>query len=1362
MTENISKKRGWKTWLSVTLIGVFALLAILVVSARIFAMTSLGHGFVEARVEALNIRGQSIKIDGLRGDLLSDFEIDLIQVSDGQGVWLKATNVSADWRYLALISGKLDIDALSAADIDVLRQPILADVNRTTRGNGGSFVRTYALDQIAVDRLSVRAPLSPQDFTGSLSASLDYGDANYAAEIDFASVPAGRDQLSLVLTGKTDTLPSLQYIVESAPGGLIAALARLAPEQSLIGEGILTGIDSERWEGQANMSIDGQQALALNAETTDGIIDLSGSVRPDRHPATPEQVKALGPLEISAQFPITEPLKTGSVSITGDGLEANIRARGKATFNVFADLAAPHRLLRSDGFSVEQLRLEGVVSNLDALKFDGALLARTINQRPYAVATVEGPIALTHSDGRLNGTVNLESSGLRLPQAASLKTATISSTFSYADNTLNLQGLDVSSRLVNASATATMDMRNGLRLESKGRARIDGSLLSPDYLNATQFNWSVTGVPKNALTFSVSGNASVKELTPPLTGPVNYEAQGQFEALSRLNLRQFNVTQSSNRISGQLSYEIGRDLDADLSADVQGFAFGDLSIAQANANLKLKASNGIVTGSGFATADDLTIAKQSLRMLKLTLDNARSQAGLYSLDVNLAADVLEEHLATFARIETGRNSNLIGIKNLKADWGGLALSGDAKLDTRSVEDSTAQFQISGTPIALKQVGLVEASLSIANRQISGDVLAQNVAFDDVNLETLRTKFEGDFRSLKGEMSLDGRAYGNAVMFNGPWEVRDILDEAREIGLEGGGVYGPLDITITQPLNASRTSTSGWLGSGALSVNGGTINFDLRSDFSQRGRLEVVKLPIGPFLQASGRLSRAGTLNGVLQFAGDDGGALTGGGSITLTGLRDPTGKKSDFTLKSRLDLTGDTVMLMLDETGLDDLRFNASFEQAVSVDAQWITPTRQEDEGLRYEVTADGRIGTLADLLLPATLSLDGDLNAQLSGVASDDTISIEGLFQINDGEVLQSTLGLDLIDLNADAMLSDQTIVLSTLNARGRNGGQIEGGGSYAFGALNRSSSQISVRDLVVFDQDLATASISGDLSLHSDTERPIISGDLRIVDASINIENLPSSGPPTLDIDFGDREEKTEETESGIIGLDLNVTSNRVIRIGGRGVDALLSADLHIRNELVDPDVTGTIGIIRGDFSLLGKQFDFQPSMLELSDPLTASELNIAADREDAGFVYSIQVTGTPKRPVIELSSTPELPEDEVLSRVLFGRSPSELTALEAAQLAAAIAQLSGGGGFDLLGGLEDRLGLDTLSVNFDGSELSGVTTGKYLADDVYIEVDTGVDGSPGLSIEWEPLDNIEVEVETVPDEGQSLSVQWKRDFD
>ena len=60
--------------------------------------------------------------------------------------------------------------------------------------------------------------------------------------------------------------------------------------------------------------------------------------------------------------------------------------------------------------------------------------------------------------------------------------------------------------------------------------------------------------------------------------------------------------------------------------------------------------------------------------------------------------------------------------------------------------------------------------------------------------------------------------------------------------------------------------------------------------------------------------------------------------------------------------------------------------------------------------------------------------------------------------------------------------------------------------------------------------------------------------------------------------------------------------------------------------------------------------------------------------------------------------------------------------------------------------------------------VTSGKYLTDNVYLEVRSGAAGAPGLAIEWEPIENIEVEAatNTGEDQGQELSIQWTRDFD
>jgi translocation and assembly module TamB len=119
-------------------------------------------------------------------------------------------------------------------------------------------------------------------------------------------------------------------------------------------------------------------------------------------------------------------------------------------------------------------------------------------------------------------------------------------------------------------------------------------------------------------------------------------------------------------------------------------------------------------------------------------------------------------------------------------------------------------------------------------------------------------------------------------------------------------------------------------------------------------------------------------------------------------------------------------------------------------------------------------------------------------------------------------------------------------------------------------------------------------------------------------------------------------------------------------------------------------------------------------------------------------------------------------VISRILFGRSASQLTTIETARLAAALAQLSGGGGFDLLGGLENALGLDTLDFGQSDDGQTQLTTGKYLTDNVYVEVRSAAEGTPGLAVEWTPRRNISLEVETAPGERQGIAVQWQKDFD
>ena len=136
------------------LLGV--LLVIAVLAARLLAMTGPGRSFIEARIESIRPAGQAIAIDGLDGDLLGQFEIRRLTVSDESGIWLEADEVKARWRPLALLSSHARIDLVSAQGISVLRRPELAESEQDERtGSAGLPVSQVTLGKLSIGAIDL-------------------------------------------------------------------------------------------------------------------------------------------------------------------------------------------------------------------------------------------------------------------------------------------------------------------------------------------------------------------------------------------------------------------------------------------------------------------------------------------------------------------------------------------------------------------------------------------------------------------------------------------------------------------------------------------------------------------------------------------------------------------------------------------------------------------------------------------------------------------------------------------------------------------------------------------------------------------------------------------------------------------------------------------------------------------------------------------------------------------------------------------------------------------------------------------------------------------------------------------------------
>jgi translocation and assembly module TamB len=187
-----------------------------------------------------------------------------------------------------------------------------------------------------------------------------------------------------------------------------------------------------------------------------------------------------------------------------------------------------------------------------------------------------------------------------------------------------------------------------------------------------------------------------------------------------------------------------------------------------------------------------------------------------------------------------------------------------------------------------------------------------------------------------------------------------------------------------------------------------------------------------------------------------------------------------------------------------------------------------------------------------------------------------------------------------------------------------------------------------------------------------------------------------------------------------------------------------------------------VRGEYDFAGKRFEFdERGSVTLSTDPSKIRLNLTATRVDPSITAVIKVEGTAAKPEITLTSSPQLPQDEVLSRVLFGSSAASLSPFEAAQLASALAALAGGGGFDVIGNIRQLAGLDRLTIG--GTDLTGVTVagGKYLTNDVYLELIGGGREGGAVQVEWRVRKNLSL-VSRIAGSGESkLSVRWLRDY-
>lgn len=457
-------------------------------------------------------------------------------------------------------------------------------------------------------------------------------------------------------------------------------------------------------------------------------------------------------------------------------------------------------------------------------------------------------------------------------------------------------------------------------------------------------------------------------------------------------------------------------------------------------------------------------------------------------------------------------------------------------------------------------------------------------------------------------------------------------------------------------------------------------------------------------------------------------------------------------------------------TGLVDEPATARVALPLRLSLQPFAVELPEDARVDGQVRARARLERLA-----ALAALDGqrvagrlDVDLRLAGTLARPSLS--GRAAIADGLVEDAFTGAMIRDLTLELAAEDRRIVVRRLAARDRRDGRYSGEGELSLARLDAPGWRVALRmdDTEVLRNLYGTATIAGQLAFEGDAEAAKLAGRIETRRVDLRLPEPSGAGLPTLAVVEVDRSgRRLPEPEAGgdaglPVRLDLVVEMPGRVFVRGRGLDSEWGGRLTVQGTASEPLVVGEIRHRRGFLDFLDRRFGLSEGLIRFDGAQPPiPELAITASAKGTDIEAVVKVTGRADKPKIELTSVPTLPRDEVLSRLLFKRDTSSITPAQALKLANAVATLQGGG-IDALGKLRNAIGLDTLDVGGQSEKDASARAGKYLSDNVYLEVERGLTPESGKArVEVELTPNLSASTEVSQTSQAGVRLQWKYDY-
>jgi translocation and assembly module TamB len=385
----------------------------------------------------------------------------------------------------------------------------------------------------------------------------------------------------------------------------------------------------------------------------------------------------------------------------------------------------------------------------------------------------------------------------------------------------------------------------------------------------------------------------------------------------------------------------------------------------------------------------------------------------------------------------------------------------------------------------------------------------------------------------------------------------------------------------------------------------------------------------------------------------------------------------------------------------------------------------------------------------------------------------IRGSLSSTDLRLQSSLTGTDVSKIAAKGRFAGSRLELTSFTGQASNGGKVSGTGMFDLANLGTRGPamdiRIATRNARVLARSDMAASVTGPIRIVSDGLTGTIAGRVELITArwQLGVAEEQARLPiiKTREIN-GIADIRQSSAASTTWRYMIDTEGGNRIDVRGLGLDSEWSADIKLRGTVDAPAITGTADLVRGTYSFAGKRFQLTRGRIAFNgnsppDP----QLDVQAEVVDTGLTARVAITGTASHPDIAFTSVPAMPEEELLSRLLFGSSITDISPAEAIQLGAALASLQGGGsGMDPVNKLRSAIGLDRLRIvgaNEATGQETSIAAGMYISRRLYAEIITDGRGYSATQLEYRITNWLSL-LATVSTMGrQSINVKASKDY-